>query len=121
MNNLSKKQYSMVVFFWIYILITISSKKYAFKIQKSITDEQLLDLFERTAGCLSISAENVFDVGYLADKNLITVSVVSAYLRTFTDCKKAVKKILRKKDGLAILKQLNNPQVKAILKDLAVE
>ncbi len=101
-------------------LLERTSKKYRFKIQKSISDKQLFKLFEYAEANLSMDTKDVFDVCYLADKNLISLSVVKAFIAVYGNERKAVKKILRKKGGLEILQSIKNSQVKYILHSLGV-
>ena len=88
------------------------------KLQYSIPVELLLEFFEYATEHNCAIAKSFFDVRYLANQNLLTESVVKAYLASYPTLQKGVKNLLRKKGGLEALKQLNDAAIVGILYSL---
>lgn len=94
------------------------NRSYYKKLQYSIPVEMLLEFFEYATEHNCEIAKSFFDVRYLANQNLLTESVVKAYLASYPTLQKGVKNLLRKKGGLEALKQLNDAAIVGILYSL---
>ena len=104
----SKQEYDVL-----YSMFQCLPAKYRLHLQKNVSDDDLVSFVEYSMQTYKIgSCSDVFDVEYLVDKNILTPGIVAIYLANHLRADNAIKKIVRKKNGLEMIEALNDEMLK---------